>query len=110
MSQTYDLFGLPFGSRGGQSFLSLQLADRVSRPEPLRQHMDDRGIGGIDSIAQGPKSTPPSGERLRDLMMRYPRGRGGPKRSFWLAHGPPAEELVEPTDCLKGSERPRECG
>jgi hypothetical protein len=56
--------------------LSLQLVDRVSTPEPLRQHMDDRGIDIIDAIAQVSKSTPPSGERVRDHDALR-RGRGG---------------------------------
>jgi hypothetical protein len=52
MSQTADLLGFPSGIARGQSVLSLQFADRVGIPEPLRQHVDDRGVDIIDAVPQ----------------------------------------------------------
>jgi hypothetical protein len=52
MPQTAGLLGFPSGVARGQSVLGLQFADRVGTPEPLCQHVDDRGIDIIDAIPQ----------------------------------------------------------
>jgi hypothetical protein len=50
--QTADLLGFPAGIARGQSVLRLQFADRAGTSEPLRQHVDDRGIDIIDAVPQ----------------------------------------------------------
>jgi hypothetical protein len=52
MPQTADLLGFPAGIARRQSVPGLQSADRVGTSEPLRQHVDDRGIDIIDGIPQ----------------------------------------------------------
>jgi hypothetical protein len=50
--QATDLGGFPSGVARGQPVPGLQFANREGTPEPLRQHVDDRGINIIDAIPQ----------------------------------------------------------
>jgi hypothetical protein len=50
--QTADLLGFPGRIARGQSVPGLQFPDRVGTSEPLRQHMDDRGIDIINAIPE----------------------------------------------------------
>ena len=52
MPQSTELLGFSSGIARGQSVLSLQFADSVGTSEPLRQHVDDRGIDIIDAVPQ----------------------------------------------------------
>ena len=52
MPQTADLLGFPPGIAREQSVPGLQFADRMGTSEPLRQHVDDRGIDIIDAVPQ----------------------------------------------------------
>jgi hypothetical protein len=52
MPQTADLLGFPPGIAREQSVPGLQFADRMGTSEPLRQHVDDRGIDVIDAVPQ----------------------------------------------------------
>jgi hypothetical protein len=52
MPQTADLLGFSAGIARGQSVLRLQFADSAGTPEPLRQHVDDRGIDIVDAVPQ----------------------------------------------------------
>jgi hypothetical protein len=52
MPQTTELLGFSAGIARGQSVLSLQFADSVGTAEPLREHVDDRGIDIVDAVPQ----------------------------------------------------------
>jgi hypothetical protein len=52
MPQTADLLGFSAGIARGQSVPGLQFADCPGTPEPLRQHVDDRGIDIINAAPQ----------------------------------------------------------
>jgi hypothetical protein len=52
MPQTADLLRFPAGIARGQFVPGLKFADRVGTSEPLRQHVDDRGIDVIDAMPQ----------------------------------------------------------
>jgi hypothetical protein len=52
LPQTADLLSFSAGIASGQSVVGLQFADCPGTPEPLRQHVDDRGIDIIDAVPQ----------------------------------------------------------
>jgi hypothetical protein len=52
MPQAALLLGFSSGIARGQSVPGLQFADSAGTTEPLRQHVDDRGIDIIDAVPQ----------------------------------------------------------
>jgi hypothetical protein len=52
MPQTADLLGFSSAIARGQPVVGLQFADCPGTSEPLRQHVDDRGIDIVDAVPQ----------------------------------------------------------
>ena len=52
-AQAFDLTRLAARVAGGEAGLRLVLADRLGDAEPLRQHVDQRGVDVVDALAVG---------------------------------------------------------